>query len=511
MASIDKNDPIFGDGRFSLAFEYAPIGMALVSSDYRLNRVNVALCEALGYTKEELKTRTFVDISHPDDVGKDKELADKLFRGEIPSYRLQKRFRTKDGQLAWLDLSAFVIRDEHGKPMCGLAMVENITERKRSEEALRLSEERYRSFIVNSSEAIWRFEIEQPIAVELPVDAQIEALYKYSHLAECNDAMARLYGRDRAEEMIGINLSELISISNPANLASVRTFVTNGYRLHNTNANLTDPQLGERIFSSSVIGIVINNFLLRFWGVQRDETEKRRAEEEIQHSRQQLRLLAAYLQTLRETERSAVAREIHDSLGNSLTSLKLDLARISRQLSNPPDDQTRYEIVERLRSASDLLDQTLDHVRAISTELRPGVLDKFGLAAAIEWQCQEFERRTGINCTTDLPGAALLLVPDHSIALFRILQEALTNVARHADARNVRVTLGLDGADIRLTVEDDGRGISNQEITAPNSLGLLGMRERMEMLGGQFTITGQPGRTELSARVPFEPQLLKTR
>jgi signal transduction histidine kinase len=154
--------------------------------------------------------------------------------------------------------------------------------------------------------------------------------------------------------MIGTHLDQLISISNAANLASVRTFVTNGYRVHNTNANMTNPLVGDRIFSSSVIGIVINNFLLRFWGVQRDETEKCRAQSQIQHSQQQLRLLAAHLQTLRETERSHVAREMHDSMGNSLTSLKLDLTRIVRRLGNPTDDQTRAEIIERLNSASDL-------------------------------------------------------------------------------------------------------------------------------------------------------------
>jgi signal transduction histidine kinase len=294
-------------------------------------------------------------------------------------------------------------------------------------------------------------------------------------------------------------------------LAAVTTFVTSGYRVHNTNANLTNPLVGERVFSSSVIGIVINNFLLRFWGVQRDETAKHQAENQIQHSRQQLRLLAAHLQTLRETERSHVAREMHDSMGNALTSLKLDLARISRRLSTPPDDQTRAEIVERLKSASDLLDQTIDQVKAISTELRPGVLDKFGLAAAIEWQCQEFERRTGILCVCDLPATPLMLIPDHAIAFFRILQESLTNIARHADAQHVKVALGLDGPDVTLSVEDDGRGISNEEITRPDSLGLLGMRERMESLGGKFAIAGQPGRTELNARVPFEPQLVKKR
>jgi signal transduction histidine kinase len=161
--------------------------------------------------------------------------------------------------------------------------------------------------------------------------------------------------------------------------------------------------------------------------------------------------------------------------------------------------------VERLKSASDLLDHTIEQVKTISTELRPGVLDKFGLAAGIEWQCQEFERRTGISCVCDLPAGDLVLIPDHSIALFRILQEALTNVARHAGAQHVWITLRVDDADVSLTVQDDGRGISNAEITAPHSLGLLGMRERTEMLGGQFTITGEPGCTELTARVPVRP------
>jgi PAS domain S-box-containing protein len=503
MASTNQFDQLLGDGRFRLAFEHAPIGMALISTEYRLNRVNVALCEALGYTKEELASRTFMDITHPDDVGKDKELADKLFRGEIPSYRLEKRFRTKDGQLAWLDLSAFVIRDENGEPIYGFAMVENITERKRSEEALRISEERYRSFVVNSSEAIWRFEIEQPIAVDLPVDAQIDALYKYVYLAECNDALARLHGHERAEEMIGTRLEELISASNPTNKAVLAAFVINNYRLHNTRSITADPLVGERLFSSSVIGIVVNDFLVRVWGVQRDETDKHRAEDQIEHSRQQLRLLAAHVEELRETERTNLAREMHDSLGNSLTSLKLDLTRISRRLSHSPDEQARADIVERLRSASELIETTIDQVKTISTELRPGVLDKFGLAAAIEWQCQEFERRTGITCVCGLPATDVRLIPEQSIALFRVLQQALTNVVRHASAQHVRVTLSVDDSNVTLSVQDDGRGISKEEITAPNSLGLLGMRERMEMLGGQFTIAGQPGRTELNAQVPL--------
>jgi PAS domain S-box-containing protein len=147
------------EGRFRLAFEKAPIGMALVDFDYRLRRVNTALCEALGFTAAELLELRLTDLTHADDIKKDLSLADKLFREEIPSYRIEKRFVRKDGTLAWLDVTALLIKDDHAKPIYGLAMVEDITKRKRGDEALRTSEERYRSFVVNSSEGILRFDV----------------------------------------------------------------------------------------------------------------------------------------------------------------------------------------------------------------------------------------------------------------------------------------------------------------------------------------------------------------
>lgn len=495
-------DPLLGEGRFRLAFQHAPIGMALVGPDYRLCRVNTALCEALGYEESELLSRTFIDITHPDDVKKDEQLAAKLFRGEIPSYRLEKRFRTKDGQLAWLALSAFVIRGESNEPVYGLAMVENITDRKRSEEALRTSEERYRSFVVNSSEAIWRFEIEQPIDVRLPVDAQVQALAQNTYLAECNDAMARLYGFERAEEVIGVHLHQLVS-SRPG-LPSLTAFVTNGYRLHNTQFIISDPAGGEKWFSTSVIGIVVNDYLLRIWGTQRDETAEHIAETSLMRSRQQLRVLAAHLQTLREAERADLAREMHDTVGQSLTGLKLDLARVASDVTTQPDaDTTRSRILNRLNAMSEALDQTIAQVKTISTELRPAVLDKLGLAAAIEWQCSEFAKRTGIACDCRLPATDLDVDPEYSTALFRILQESLTNVARHSSARHATVTLHADESEVVLTVVDDGRGISAAEISAPGSLGLLGMRERTDSLGGEFTVEGKPGQTIVEARIPL--------
>jgi PAS domain S-box-containing protein len=500
MITANDSDLVLGDARFKQAFEDAPIGMAIVSPDYRLLRVNASLCKALGYSKEELLSRTFVEITHPDDVKRDTELAQKLFRGELSDYRMEKRFITRDGNLAWLDVAAFVIRGREQQVLFGLAMVQNITAQKNAEAALRTSEERYRSFIVNSSEAIWRFEIERPIPVSLPVEEQIEMFYKYGYLAECNDAMARLYGHERAEDILGSRLTDFIS---PAREDGLMAFVSNGYRLHNSRSVTPFRRAGEKYLATTVIGIVVNGFLLRVWGTQRDETALQLAEDKLKHSREQLRSLADYLQNLRENERAGIARELHDELGQSLTALKMDLSWIAKRLVAVADQKPPAAILDRLGSASHQIEKMIAEVKNLSTELRPAVLDKFGLAAAIEWQCREFEKRSGIRTACHLPVNEAQLLPEQATALFRILQEALANVARHSQASNIVIDLYVDESDVILNLRDNGRGITAAEIAAPNSLGLLGMRERTEMLGGNFTVEGQPGRTELNVRIPL--------
>jgi PAS domain S-box-containing protein len=160
--SDKKNGVTTSEESLRLAFESAPIGMAIMDADYRLQRVNRSLCKTLGYDASELLERKFVDLTHPDDIATDKMLARKLFRGKLPSYRLEKRFITKEGALTWLNVTTVAIREQERDPLLGFAMVEDITDRKRAQETLRASEERYRSFVANSSEGIWRFELDQP-------------------------------------------------------------------------------------------------------------------------------------------------------------------------------------------------------------------------------------------------------------------------------------------------------------------------------------------------------------
>ncbi len=234
------------------------------------------------------------------------------------------------------------------------------------------------------------------------------------------------------------------------------------------------------------------------YGVVRDITESRRAEDELQKSHDQLRALAAGLQTVREEERTRVAREIHDELGQALTAMKIDLAFLMREL---PGD--RRQPLSRIQSLSKLADQTIDSMRRIATELRPGILDDLGLVAAVEWAANDFQARTGTKCRVGLPDVDVPIHPECATALFRIFQETLTNVARHARATEVNVKLAKDNGDLSLEVQDNGQGIGDEQLSAPRSLGILGMRERALLLGGDLTIRGAPGKgTTVSVRIP---------
>ena len=230
-----------------------------------------------------------------------------------------------------------------------------------------------------------------------------------------------------------------------------------------------------------------------------DVTEQQKAQEDLRASAEQLRALAARLSEIREEERKSIARELHDQVGQALTALKLDLEWTRGQIDAGAPPETRA----RLATMDALLDQTLDTTRRISATLRPAILDDLGLAAALRWQAAEFTQRTGVACETRLPEADPPLAPATALALFRILQEALTNVARHAGAKNVRIGLTLEGATAILTVADDGRGIAPEVLARQTSLGLMGMRERALAFGGTLELSAEVGRgTTVVVRVP---------
>jgi signal transduction histidine kinase len=229
--------------------------------------------------------------------------------------------------------------------------------------------------------------------------------------------------------------------------------------------------------------------------------EHRKAEEQLRESHEQLRALSMYLQTVREEERTSIAREVHDELGQALTSCKLDLSWLANRLP-----RGQKVLLEKARELSAQMDSTIQTVRRISTELRPGVLDHLGLAAALEWQANEFQNRTGIRCDVRSNLRETQLDQNLNTTLFRIFQETLTNVIRHAGATRVTAHLKQTDGRIILEVEDNGRGITRSEISNTLSMGLLGMRERAALLGGWFKIgrlaPGKGTRVRVSIPVP---------
>jgi PAS domain S-box-containing protein len=210
--------------------------------------------------------------------------------------------------------------------------------------------------------------------------------------------------------------------------------------------------------------------------------------EEVRAGREQLRQLAGYLQAAREAERAHIAREIHDEFGQALTALKIDLAWIAKRLP-----EAEGPLREKADAMSNLVDDTIRLVRRIATELRPGLLDDLGLRAAIEWQAGEFAERTGIPCDLRLGDEDAQVDPHLATAVFRIFQETLTNIARHAGATRVRVLLEERPDQVVLVVQDNGQGISQEHVSDPASLGLAGMRERARACGGEVTFEGVPG------------------
>jgi signal transduction histidine kinase len=212
--------------------------------------------------------------------------------------------------------------------------------------------------------------------------------------------------------------------------------------------------------------------------------------------------LSLRLETVREEERARLARELHDELGQVLTSLKLEFMWLVSELGKS-EPKPGIQLVNKLQSLVGLIEVSIQSVRHISGDLRPAVLDHLGLAEAIEWESTRFEARTGIRCRVRLEVKREMADRSRALALFRIFQEALTNVVRHAHAGAVRITLRERGKLMTLIVKDNGRGITKAELSNVNAIGLLGMTERAKLLGGRVTITGVQGRgTTVTVQVP---------
>ena len=223
-------------------------------------------------------------------------------------------------------------------------------------------------------------------------------------------------------------------------------------------------------------------------GIMTNITESKSEQLKLKRSRAQLAELSAHVEAVKEQERARIAREIHDDMGGNLTAIKMALALLARRL--PESDAS---LLEKASYVDTLIDRTIDSIHRIAGDLRPSVLD-FGLIAAIAWQAKEFEKQTGIACSFETNKEDIQILPSHATALFRIVQEALANISKHAHASEVVIRLVRNEAQVRLEIADNGRGITAADYIKPGSFGIRGMKERAHALGCHFSINGEKGK-----------------
>ena len=359
-------------------------------------------------------------------------------------------------------------------------LIGGIVERKRAAEALREREEFSSSVLKSSPDAI----------VVINPDGSIR------------------YVNPALETLTGFSGAEVVGSKPPYPWWTEDAFQENGDQsgraLREGMDRVEEPfqkKSGEHFWVELTSVPVMRGGQVRYYLVNWvDITQRKGAEEAVRRSREQLRALAGRLQEVRERERTHLARKIHEGVGHALACLKMDVSRLEKDLGDSPAAKLR----ERMQAMSEMLDSTMESVRQTASELRPGILDDMGLAAALEWEAREFKRRTGINCTLAGSIEAGRLDREQSTALYRICQQLLTNVVMHSGADAVRISLTEHAGNLLLEVRDNGRGISAESVSSSASLGIVGMRERALLMGGALSISGVRGEgTAATVRIPL--------
>jgi len=377
----------------------------------------------------------------------------------------------KDGSTFPVLISATAVRDQAGRYLMSRSVVLDMTARRQAEKKLRDGEERYRTLFGSIQDAIFVFPIQ---AGGMP-----------GKFVEINEVTCRMLGYSRAE-LLEMTIADVDAHDAGVDPAPLIKRLLAGESVVFEQVLVT--QSGKRI----AVEVNASPFKLAgqavIMALVRDITERKQMAQEAGEAHQRLRQLSAHLLTVREEEKASIAREIHDDLGGTLTALKMDAYWLARKL---PTNEEAAPLQERIESMLLLLDSAVSVTRRIITELRPSVLDDLGLLAALEWQAAQFHKRTGIECRVDCIEDKDQLDKQHAIALFRIFQEALTNVTRHSGATRVEVQFHHGDKAVSLLVHDNGRGLG-ENVDTTNRYGIRGMFERASALGGYARIESPP-------------------
>jgi PAS domain S-box-containing protein len=469
--------------------------------------VNSSGCNMLGYTRDEILRLNVRDLYPVEDLKVNPPKFELLKKGVTVTG--ERRLRHKDGAYIFVEATAKMLPDSRI--------------RKRAGEQLKKEHDRAQRYLDIAGVVLVVINADQK--VELVNKKGCEILeYAESEIVEKNwfdhfvPEPYRTKVRTGFERLIAGEVKLMEYFENPV-LTKSGTEKIIAWR----NTILTDHHnqiigtlsSGEDITERKIVEEELNRHRIHLEELVEQRTDKlrtanrklrreiqvrKRAEKELKHSGEQLRKLSAHLQTTRDEERARIAREIHDELGQALSIIQLDLNWLELNLKKGEE-----AVLEKIQHMSSFTGEIIKEIQRISQELRPSVLDHLGFSAALAWQAQEFTRRTGIHCDFLIKSENIKLNNEQSISLFRVLQETLTNVIRHAKARRVTITLAENNGEIKLTVRDDGIGIPSEKINDPNSLGLIGIRERIVVLEGRISIKGKPNKgTILQVSVPIK-------
>jgi PAS domain S-box-containing protein len=476
-----KDDLLNTDLLFGQLWEISVDGMRLLDENGNILLVNDAFCKIFQMNRNELIGKPFSIVYYQDE----QESALKNYQRDILRNEIKTSFERENklwnGRKAWLEFSnSFLTLPERQK--ITLSVIKEISERKKSEIELRESEYKFKMLFNNANDAVFV--------------TQLSPEKTYGDFIEVNEIACRRLGYSK-EEFLLLSPSAIISQQSidDYNLRMER-LLSEGHIIYDTIHKAKDKKL---------ISVEVNSHLFLFnnhltiLSIARDITERKRTEEKLRRSSKLLRDLSTHLQSVREEERSVIAREIHDELGQVLTALKIQISLIANKLNNE-----QGLLKEKINSLLHLIDTSVESVQRISSQLRPGILDELGLIAAIEWQVEEFIKLTNIFCTVMLPNDELKLDANKSTAVFRIFQEALTNIARHSEADKVNISLLTDQTNLYLEIKDNGKGITQDQIKDYRSLGLHGMEERAMVFGGRVYVDGFPGKgTTIKVEIPI--------
>lgn len=421
------------------------------------------------------KFDTFLNATHPDDREYSNNIIQKsAATGGSDNYKFDFRVVHSDHSIHWLEVTGQVVeRNTEGQGIIVRGTLIDITERKRTEKELFISNEKFTN----------AFQV-GPAALTITRIAD-------GKFIDVNESFLRIFGFNR-EEVIGHTSLELNMLSSEERKKLIQKQIETG-GLQNYELQF-QTKLGKTIimlFSSKPL--VIEGEACHITTLI-DITDRKIAEEKVIKSREELRLLSAHLQNVREDERMNLAREMHDEVGQILTSIKMNLSLMRRQVKDKEKKFQTKELEKEITSMSEMVDHAVVRLRKMITELRPELLDKLGLIPALEWYVEEYEKETKIKSEFKCDFEELLLDHNLELTIFRIIQEALTNVVRHSSAKRVSIKVIKMKDYILVEIIDDGKGITEEELKRKESFGLLGMRERANIVGGKIEIEGVPGK-----------------